>query len=318
MISVGIDLGGTTIKGALVNEQGKILRKDAVATGAQRPWQQIMADINRLTASLIRQEGISPAEVKGVGMGVPGTADPERGVLVYACNLPLCRNMPAREAMQSALGLPLYLDNDANVAALGESLFGAGGGRTRCSVLITLGTGVGGGVIINGKIFAGAYYGGAELGHQVIIENGEPCSCGRKGCWEAYSSATGLIRSARQAALENRKSILWENFGGDLDKLNGAMIGEAADEKDPSARLVMEEYLRHLAIGLGNIYNIFQPEILILGGGISGRGEKLLAPLRELLAPEIYGGDMTKVDIRSARLGNDAGVIGAACLAMQS
>lgn len=317
MIYGGIDLGGTTIKAALVNERGEILRKAAAATGAERPWPQIMSDINRLVADLIRQEGVSRREIGGVGMGVPGTADPERGVLTYACNLPLCRNMPARRAMQEELGLKLYLDNDANVAALGESVFGAGNGQTRCSVLITLGTGVGGGVIINGSIFAGAYHGGAELGHQVIVEGGEPCSCGRKGCWEAYSSATGLIRSARKAAHDNRDSLLWKKCGGNLARLDGAMVGEAADENDPAACLVMEEYLKHLAIGLGNIYNIFQPEVLILGGGISGRGNKLIEPLRELLAPEIYGGDMEKVDIRTAVLGNDAGVIGAACLAMQ-
>lgn len=317
MICAGIDLGGTGIKAALVDEQGKILRKKTFPTGAERHWKEIMKDMTGLIADLAQEEGIPVQEIKGVGVGVPGTVDPERGELIYACNLPQCRHMPLRDEMMKTLHLPLFLDNDANVAALGESVFGAGGGQTRCSVMITLGTGVGGGVIINGRIFAGAYHGGTELGHLVIRAGGEPCSCGRRGCWEAYSSATGLIRSARRAAEQTGDSRLWQLCGGDLSRLNGKMVGEAADAGDPAAVSVMEEYIQDLAIGLGNIYNIFQPEVLILGGGVSARGEKLLEPLRQLLQPEIYGGDMSKVDIRIAALGNDAGVIGAACLVMQ-
>lgn len=317
MIYAGIDLGGTGIKAALVDQQGRILRKKTVPTGASRPWQEIAADMNALVKDLAEAEGIGLKEIAGVGLGVPGAVDLERGELIYAPNLPTCRHTPFRKSVEETLGIPLYLDNDANVAALGESMFGAGGGQTRCSVMITLGTGVGGGVIIDGRIFAGAYHGGTELGHLVIHEDGEPCGCGRKGCWEAYSSATGLIREGRKAAEKDPDSKLWELCGGDLERLDGKMIGDAVDLGDPAAERVMAEYLHHLAVGLGNIYNIFQPEVLILGGGVSGRGEKLLKPLYELLRPEIYGGDMSRVDIRIATLGNDAGVIGAACLVMQ-
>lgn len=317
MVSVGIDLGGTGIKAALVDDQGRIIRKKTIPTGAERPWQPIMEDMTGLVSDLAKEEGLEARELTGVGIGVPGTVDPERGELIYACNLPGCRHMPLREEMKKALGLPLYLDNDANVAALGESLYGAGGGQTRCSVMITLGTGVGGGVIIDGRIFAGAYHGGTELGHLVMRAGGEPCSCGRRGCWEAYSSATALIRNARRAAEAAPDSLLWKLCGRDLQKLDGKMVGEAADAGDQAASLVMKEYIQDLAIGLGNIYNIFQPEVLILGGGVSARGEKLLRPLEKLLRPEIYGNDMSKVDIRIATLGNDAGVIGAAALAMQ-
>ncbi len=317
MICAGIDLGGTGIKAALVDERGRILRKKTIPTGARRHWKEIMRDMVELITDLVQAEGLQIQDIKGVGVGVPGTVNPERGELIYACNLPQCRNMPLREEMKNALHLPLFLDNDANVAALGESVFGAGGGQTRCSVMITLGTGVGGGVIINGRIFAGAYHGGTELGHLVIRAGGEPCGCGRRGCWETYSSATGLIRRARRAAEETPGSRLWQLCGGDLSRLDGKMVGDAADAGDPAAVSVMEEYVQDLAIGLGNIYNIFQPEVLILGGGVSARGEKLLEPLRQLLQPEIYGGDMSKVDIRIATLGNDAGVIGAACLVMQ-
>ena len=173
MVSVGIDLGGTGIKAALVDDQGRIIRKKTIPTGAERPWQPIMEDMTGLVSDLAKEEGLEARELAGVGIGVPGTVDPERGELIYACNLPGCRHMPLREEMKKALGLPLYLDNDANVAALGESLYGAGGGQTRCSVMITLGTGVGGGVIIDGRIFAGAYHGGTELGHLVMRAGGD-------------------------------------------------------------------------------------------------------------------------------------------------
>ena len=317
MIYAGVDIGGTGLKVGLVNEQGQILRKKTIPTGAERPADEIMADMNNLIKELAEEEGIQVSELGGVGVGIPGMVNPEKGELTYACNLPTFHNTPIGQAVKDALGLPMYLDNDANIAALGESMFGAGNGQTRCSVMITLGTGVGGGVIINGRIFAGAYHGGTELGHLVIVEDGEQCSCGRKGCWEAYSSVTGLIRDARRAAEADPKSMMWELCGNDLSQLNGKLISEAVDAGDEAASKVMDAYIRHLAIGLGNIYNVFQPEVLILGGGLSGRGDKLLKPLLELLQPEIYGKDMSKVDIRIATLGNDAGVIGAACLAMQ-
>ncbi|MBQ7065066.1 MAG: ROK family protein [Firmicutes bacterium] len=317
MYYAGIDLGGTGIKAALVTREGEILQKETVPTGADRHWTAIMADMVELIWTLAARQGIDISEIRGVGLGVPGSVDPEHGKLLYAANLPNCADMDARTFMQRELGLPLYIDNDANVAALGESLFGAGKGNDRCCVMITLGTGVGGGVIINGRIFAGAYYGGAELRHTVIVENGRPCNCGRRGCWETYSSATGLIRSAREAAAQDLDSLLWNVCDHDLSKLTARKVCEAVDEGDPTANRIMDEYLHHLAVGLGNIYNIFQPEILILGGGVSGRGEKLLVPLRGLIRSEIYGHDMSKVDIRIATRGNDAGVLGAAALVMQ-
>ncbi len=316
MIYVGIDIGGTGIKTALVNDKGEILVKDSFPTRAERPGEEILADMADMIRKLAEKAGVELKELAGIGMGFPGLVDPEKGELVYAVNLPTCRNLAAGEYMRKTLGLPLYVDNDANVAALGEGLFGAGQGNTRCLVMITLGTGIGGGVIINGHIFAGAFHGGTELGHTVIVENGEPCSCGRRGCWEAYSSATGLIRAARREAQLTPDSLLWEMSGHDLDNIDGKMVGDAADRDDPAACKVMDEYLRHLAVGLGNMYNIFQPEILILGGGVSGRGDKLLTPLRELMVGEVYNNDVSHLDIRIATLGNDAGVIGAASLVM--
>ena len=317
MIYAGIDLGGTGIKTALINEKGDILIKDTIPTRAERPGEEILADMAEMVRRLAQEAGIPLKDIAGIGMGFPGAVDPDNGTLIYAVNLPNCRNLAAGEYMMKTLGLPLYIDNDANVAALGEGLFGAGKGNTRCLVMITLGTGVGGGVVINGHIFAGAYHGGTELGHTVIVENGEPCSCGRRGCWEAYSSATGLIRAARREAQLTPDSLLWEMSGNDLSRIDGKMVGDAADRGDAAANKVMDEYLYHLAVGLGSMYNIFQPEILILGGGVSGRGDKLLNPLRELMVNEVYHNDVSKLDIRIATLGNDAGVIGAASLVMQ-
>ncbi len=318
MIYAGIDLGGTGIKAALATEEGKILGKKQCPTGASREWPFIMQDMCTLIRDLAAEQGIALREIGGVGLGVPGLADPDTGELVYAPNLPGCRHMPAADYVSKELSLPLFIGNDANVAALGESLWGAGRGNLRCTVLITLGTGVGGGVIINGSIFSGAFHGGAELGHMVIHKDGELCGCGRRGCWEVYSSATGLIRSAKQAMQLTPESLLWKLCGGDAEKIDGRIIGQAADEGDEAALRVMDAYLDDLAIGLGNVYNIFQPEILIIGGGISGRGEKLAAPLRERMKKEIYGGDASKLDLRIAELGNDAGVLGACALAMQN
>ncbi len=315
MINAGIDLGGTSIKGALVNEKGEILFSKAVPTGADRPKEEIVEDMGKLVLAMIREAGLEPEAVKSVGIGSPGTIDPENGRVIVAANFADFVDVPIRGILEAMLKKPVYVDNDANVAALGESRFGAGEGRSNC-VLITLGTGLGGGIIIDGRIFSGAFYGGAELGHQVIVVNGQPCTCGRRGCWEAYSSATALIRMGREAAKENPDSLLNRLTGGDLSKMDAKMVFDAADQEDGAAMEVKEVYIQYLAQGVANTINVFQPEVMIIGGGVSAQGEKLIAPLRRIVDQEVFGGpaQARKVLIRAAKLGNDAGVIGAALL----
>ena len=309
MIYAGIDLGGTTIKGALVNEEGKILRAKSVPTRGERPHREVVKDMADLIVELAKEEGLAPEEIKTVGIGSPGSIDPIGGRIIFAGNFADFRNVPMVAIMQETLpNTRIFLENDANVAALGESLFGAGRG-SRNVVMITIGTGLGGGIIIDGKIFSGAFYGGAEMGHQVIVADGVPCTCGRKGCWEAYSSATALIRMAHEEAALHTDSLIHKRG----DELNAKDVFDFAESGDAAAQKALQKYYRYLILGLANTINVFQPEYLILGGGPSAQGDKLLNPVVEGVKSEVFASNLvTKIVI--AELGNDAGVIGAAML----
>ncbi len=310
MLFAGIDLGGTTIKGALVNTDGRIIRSKSIPTGAERPHREVVLDMARLVLDLAEEEGISIQEIARVGIGSPGTCDPENGILIFANNFADFRNVPMADIMHELLPkeLPIRVDNDANVAALGESLFGAGRGSKNV-VMVTVGTGLGGGIIIDGKIYSGFGHGGAEIGHTVIVADGLPCTCGRKGCWETYSSATGMIRMAHEACRRHPESVMNEH-GDELNALDISLAQLAGDE---AALETMEEYAHFMGVGLVNMINIFQPEYLIIGGGPSADGDRFLDPLQREIRKGLYGGvEVTKVVI--AELGNKAGVIGAAFL----
>lgn len=311
MIYAGIDLGGTTIKGALVNEQGEILCEKSIPTGGERPHREVVLDMANLIIELAKTQGVELSEIHSVGVGSPGSIDPVAGKVMFAANFADFRDVPMVSIMQEKLPLPVYLENDANVAALGEAMFGAGEG-SKNSVMITLGTGLGGGIIIDGKIFSGAYFGGGEMGHQVIVADGRRCTCGRKGCWEVYSAATALIRMGAERAQNNPLSKL-NQMKESLEMLNAKDVFDAADLGDADAKDAIQEYAHYLAIGLGNTINVFQPEFLIIGGGPSAQGDKLLEPIRDQLKYEVFGGT-TKTKVVIAKLGNRAGVIGAAML----
>jgi glucokinase len=250
-------------------------------------------------------------EVSDIGIAAPGSVDPETGDVAYANNLPFL-NSPVCSWMKEQLGKPCYIDNDANAAAYGELLAGAGKGASNF-VMVTLGTGVGGGVIIDGKIYGGFNHAGAELGHMMIVRDGEQCTCGNKGCFEAYGSATALIRQTKEAMDKNPDSKMWE-----LSKekgVSGRTAFDAMRAGDEAGKKVVDEYIGYLACGLTNLVNIFQPEFIAIGGGICNEGETLLAPLREQVSKGDYNMVMPKkCAIRTAALGNDAGIIGAAGL----
>lgn len=313
MYSIGVDLGGTNIAAAIVSDSGEIIVKGSTPTMADRSYEAIVADMCRLCKDLIAEADMTVADIHSVGIGSPGIPDPDNGVIVYANNLHF-KDTPIREEFQKHINLPVYVENDANVAALGE--YESGAGKLYDDfVAITLGTGVGGGVILNRKIIGGSFHAGAELGHIVIKAGGVQCTCGRKGCWERYSSATALIREARIAAAANPDSLLYKKVDGNMDSMNAKIPFDAAQAGDVIAQSVIDQYVADLATGLVNMINIFQPEIIVLGGGVSAQKENLLAPLRELMAKEIYGGsEMFKTKIEAAQLGNDAGIIGAAML----
>ncbi len=313
MVRIGVDLGGTNIVAGVVNDQFEILAKARCKTNAARTAEEIMQDMARLCREAAEKAGVSMSEVASVGIGCPGTCNTQTGIVEYANNLAF-ENIPLVERMHELLQVPIYIENDANAAALGEALAGAAKGAESC-VCITLGTGVGGGIVIDGKIYEGCNYAGAELGHTVIQMHGEPCTCGRSGCWEAYASATALVRQTRQAMEANPDSLMWKLAAGDLNNVNGLIAFEAMRAGDAVGTAVVNQYIEYVACGVIDMVNIFQPDIVCIGGGISHEGETLLAPLREKVVQERYSKFCKRqTEIVAAVLGNDAGIIGAALL----
>ena len=317
MYRIGIDLGGTNIAAAIVNENFKIVKKLSVPTGAERDSSLIMDDMAALCINVCKEAGIAIEDIEAVGIASPGVANHDDGIVEYSCNLPF-RKFPICKELSDRIGVKnIHVENDANAAAWGEAVAGAAKG-TKNSVMITLGTGVGGGVIIDGKVFSGFNYAGAELGHIVIQVDGRPCGCGRRGCWEAYSSATGLVNMTKEKIAECEsagKKTAMTDFVEKFGKVNGRVAFEAMRAGDEAAKEVIDMYLKYLESGLASMINIFQPEVLSIGGGISGEGDPLVEMILPAVRDQQYGigfTELTKVCI--AELGNDAGIIGAAFL----
>lgn len=311
MLYVGIDLGGTNIAAGLVNEEGKILAKKSIPTGAQRSAEAIIADMAKVAIDVVTENGYTMDDIGSVGIGSPGAIDKSKGELVYANNLPFIHT-PMRDEMQKYINKPIYIENDANCAAWAEAMAGGTKG-IQDSVAITLGTGVGGGIVVNGKLYSGFNFIGGELGHMVISVDGEPCSCGRKGCWEAYASATALIRQTKEAAEADKDSKMWDYYKKD-GKFSGRTAFAAARDGDKAAQTVVDNYVKYVGSGLANIVNIFQPEVIVVGGGVANEGDALMNPVREYVNNETYAKDVKACRIERAYLGNDAGIIGAALL----
>ncbi|MBQ8291448.1 MAG: ROK family protein [Clostridia bacterium] len=309
---VGIDLGGTFIKGGIVDNGGNILVEDKTPTESEKGDVGVAKNIAALTEKLLLASGVDKGSVVGVGMGVPGMIDSKAGVVIYSNNL-RWKDFAIGETVSSLTGLPVKIANDANVAALGEAKFGAAKGKENV-VMLTLGTGVGGGVVAEGRLVEGNKSAGAELGHSVIVAGGEQCTCGRKGCLEAYASATALIRDTKRAMEANKDSKMWE-IGG-IEAVTGKTAFDYQNS-DPYAKAVVENYVEKLACGITNFANIFRPETVLLGGGVCGQGDGLVKPLQALLDKELFAGELgPQVEIKIAQLGNLAGLLGAAALFM--
>ncbi len=312
MYYLGVDLGGTNIACGVVTAQGKILGTASILTNLPDTPEAIAGRIVTCCRMAVKQSGVAMGDIASIGIGTPGIANAQEGTVEYSCNLDF-HNTPLAALVGGPLGKPVYLENDANAAALGEFAAGCGKGA-HSLVAITLGTGVGGGVVLGGKLLTGFNFAGAEIGHFVMKMDGEPCSCGRKGCFEAYCSATALIRQTRRAMEANPESLMWE-ISPELAHVNGRTCFDAIARGDEAAKTVVDNYTRYLANGLASIANIFQPEVLCLGGGICNQGEVLLGPVREIFDREDYARDCKRrTKILRATLGNDAGIIGAALL----
>lgn len=307
---LGIDLGGTFIKGGIVDDEGNIVLQDSTPTESEKGGPRVAENIANLCKKLLKNANMTESDVVGIGMGSPGMIDSKTGEVVYSNNLAWEHFMLAEE-VQKHISLPVKVANDANVAALGETKFGCGKNYNN-TVMFTLGTGVGGGIIIDGKLFEGNRSAGAEIGHSVIVAGGEQCSCGRKGCLEAYASATALIRDTKRAMLAHKDSKMWEI--GDIDSVTGKTAFDYKDS-DIYAKEVVDNYIQKIGVGLTNAANVFRPEAIILGGGVCAQGDNLVKPLQEYLNKELYAGEKgPQVKILIATLGNSAGLLGAAAL----
>lgn len=314
MFHIGVDLGGTNIAAGVLDENLNIIKKGSVPTGNTRDYSEIVKDMAGLVESLIKETGLTYKEVDGIGIGSPGTCDRENGVLLYTNNIKF-NEAPLRAELQKYIPLPVYLENDANCAALGESLAGAAR-DVPDSITITLGTGIGGGIILNNKIYTGFNGMAGEIGHILLQHKGEKCTCGRDGCWEAYASATALIRQTRQAALKYPDSAIHALTGGDLSKIDAKTAFDAMRQGDEAGTMVVDMYIHYLAEGISDLVNIFQPSLIVIGGGISKEGETILAPLRKIVSKSTYYGEgnIAHTQIVRAKLGNDAGIVGAAMI----
>ncbi len=314
MYRLGVDLGGTNIAVGIVNDKLELVKKMSVPTGATRPGEEIIADMADLCKRVCAEAGYTLSDIESIGIATPGTANSDTGVVEYANNLPF-RNFPIADLLKRYIGenVTVKIANDANAAAWGEAVAGAAKGTSN-NIMVTLGTGVGGGIVIDNKLYSGFNCAGGELGHAVIEFGGVQCSCGRRGCWEAYSSATALIRMTKEkikeCKAEGRVTLM-----ADVERVSGRTACDAMRAGDAAAKEVYDKYIAYLACGIANMINIFQPEVISLGGGISGEGQSLIDSLLPLVRAEQYGGANEKVtEIRIAKLGNDAGIIGAAML----
>ncbi len=319
MYRIGIDLGGTNIAAGLVNEKFEIIAKESTPTLVGRPNLEIVRDIAALANKLCADAGITLSDVAALGIASPGIVDDATGCVVYANNLDF-RNFPILPELHKLLDIAeMHIENDANAAAWGEAIAGAAKG-SKSSVMITLGTGVGGGIVDGGKVYKGFNNAAGELGHIVIRVDGRPCTCGRHGCWEAYSSATGLINMTKEKIEECKQTgreTVMTRLVAEKGKVNGRTAFDGKRLGDAAACEVVDEYIKYLASGIASMINIFQPEVLSIGGGISNEGQYLL----DLVIPKVheqqYGtGLVPMTDIRIAQLRNDAGIIGAAVLGM--
>ncbi len=316
MYTIGIDLGGTNIAVGLCDNNLNMIEKESVPTGAERAPEEIVRDMAAVSESLIKRHGLSLSDISYVGIVVPGTVNKDIGEIEYTPNVPF-KKFPLVECFKSFLSVDkVYIENDANAAALGEAIRGAGRG-VKSLIMITLGTGVGGGIVIDGKIFSGCLNShGAELGHTVIVMGGRKCGCGREGCFEAYASATALKNLTAERIEELRLSGTASTLLN-AEKITARTAFDAAKGGDTEGQKLVNEYINYLAVGVTNMINIFQPEMLLIGGGISGERDNLIRPLREIVDREQYTrAAEKKCEIRVAELGNDAGIIGAAALGL--
>ena len=312
MFYIGVDLGGTGIKAGVVDEQGRILAKASCPTGVERGYGPVIADMAKLCLEALEKSGHSLDEVKAIGIGIPGIQDPATGLVPFCTNLGW-HEVPLVEEMHKYIDKPVFVGNDATVAGLAEAVAGVSA-SVKTSVFVTLGTGVGGGIIIDGKPYSGPHGVASEIGHMITVVGGELCTCGNRGCWERYASATAIIREGRRFAEAHPDCAIAKAVDGNLDRIEAKTVIDLAKAGDPDAAKLFDDYVTHLCVGLVNLINLYDPEIIALGGGVSHAGQFLLDAVNAKLPQMVFYKTMPYARVELARLGNDAGIIGAAML----
>jgi glucokinase len=313
---LGIDLGGTKILTAVTNSQGKMLSRDHSITPASKGHEAVIQSILESAHRALEQANVAISELTAVGIGAPGLSNPETGMLFTSPNLPGWRDVPLRDIMQERLGKRTFLINDANAAALGEFYFGAARGASNF-IYITLSTGIGGGIVIDGKIYSGAIGAAGEVGHMTIDDDGPICNCGNRGCWEMLASGTALAREAKHRIEEGVRTSILEYAEGDVEKVTAQVVHSAAERGDSLAQELIARTSYYVGVGLANLINIFNPELIVIGGGLSNIGDMLLKPAFKVARERAYKEAFQAVRFASAELGRDSGVLGAAAFALK-
>ncbi len=312
---IGVDIGGMSIKCSIVTMEGEMIHKFSFPVAKDQTQDQTVALLGQTILSEIKQAGMDKQQIEGIGVGCPGSIDSEAGICRYSNNLNW-HEFHIVELLEKETGIKAKVSNDANVAMLGEARFGAGKNYHN-AILVTLGTGVGGGIYLNDHLYEGNKGMGAEIGHTIIVENGEQCTCGLRGCLEAYASVSALIKQTKAAMKAHPESKMWDYVNGDIESVNGKTSFETSKQGDATAMKVVDEYENHLVTGLINLCNIFRPEAILIGGGLSYQKEYLTDALKAKLKEHHYGFPRTpEVEITVTNLGNDAGILGAAALWM--
>lgn len=309
---VGIDLGGTNTKIGILNIDGEIFKSTVIKTLSSEGAQKTLTRIWEATKELGEELKIDIKKIKGIGIGIPGPVI-NQSVVAFFANFPWGENVDIKSMMEEISGVETKLDNDVNIIALGEAKYGAARG-SKTSITVALGTGIGGGIYVDGKLISGFMGAGGEIGHMKLVMDGKLCGCGQKGCFEAYASATGLIREATSRLIVNKQNLLYTMIEGKLDTLEAKDIFDAAKEGDKFSLDLVDYEAEYLAMGIGNILNIINPEKIVLGGGVAMSGEILLNPMKEKLKKYALPVTLKNIEIVQGILGNEAGIKGAVAL----
>ena len=312
MYYIGVDVGGTGLKAGVVDEKGTILAKESCPTGVERGYEAVIRDIAGLCTTVASRVVHDMDEVASIGIGLPGIYVPSTGMVPFCTNLGW-HDVPLKAEMAKYTSRPIFADNDATVAGLAEAVAGVSA-HVSNSIFVTLGTGVGGGIIIGGKPFSGPHGIASEIGHMITVAGGELCTCGNRGCWERYASATAIIREGRKYAMLHPDCAIARAVNGNLDEITARTVIDLAKEGDGPANALFDEYIEHLCIGLVNLINLYDPEVIVLGGGVSHAGQFLLDKVNAQLPKLVFYKSMPYATVALAQLGNDAGIIGAAML----